>query len=269
MGVETSEQRLAIEFRRKRFDKVNVGLLGCIAVFFTFMTIRLSIGQPLQTLRCTRSTDTCVLTGSDIFGKSWTWQFAVSKLAASEVVKYNRSELEWVVRFRDGTDNSIGNPTGRGVQQKQYKQLSTRLQQFITDPAEPSFSGQFEALGGPPTALFVVMCVVVWLLLLRYIHAWSARLVLDRATGEVTVVRRPSLLGGGTRTFPLTAVASVDIKRSFIFMIWSVLPTLTLRLLDADGKPLFARREATSRKTISELEGDLEAVRRFLAASKN
>lgn len=269
MGLSRSDQRLTIEFRRKRSDKVNLGLIGFVTVFITFFAFRLTIGQPPFSLTCTRATDTCVVNGHDIFGGSWSWHFAASKLAGSEVVKYNRSELKWIVKFRDGTENNIGNPSGRRIQKEQYKRLSAELQAFITDATRPSFSGEFEGLGAPPTPVFIVMAILLWLLLLRYLHGWYARLELDRAAGTVTAVRKPSIFGRGTRTFPLADVASVDIKRGFIFMIWSVLPTLTLRLLDSDGKTLFARREAMSRKTIPELEADLEAVRAFLGNAKN
>lgn len=264
MGVEKTDSSLTIEFRRRRFDKVNLGLLLFFGVFFVVMTLRLTIFQPKSTIVCTRATDICQITGRDIFGKGYDWELKVSDLVSSEAVKLDNDERQWKVQLRDGSVRDISNPSGRSVQKDQFKRLAPELQQFITDPARASFSGEFDGIGAPPTPVFVIICLLVWFILLRYLDGWFTRCVFDRTAGTLTVTRRPSLFGAGEKKIPLSAIKTVDIKRGFIFMVWSTLPTLTLRLLDERGKKLFARREAIHRKAISELEQDLAAVKAFL-----
>jgi hypothetical protein len=264
MPVERTATTLTVRFAPHRTERFTFGVLAFVAFFLVVIGVRVSLLQHPTELHCERDRDVCQLRGDDIMGRAWSWAMPLGRLRRSAVVEAKYHEVRWVVVNDEGRELELGSPTGRAVQAAEYRRLAPLLDGFLADPGQKVFDATFESIGGPPTAVFVVagLLMVVWLV--RWLDGWRTRLDFDAAAGTLTVRRSPRLLPG-RRVFPLDEVAEAEIRDGFVFLVWSVVPTLTLRLRTAAGRRLFGRRQIADKATLEELRADLEAIRAFLA----
>src|SRR5262249_27023585 len=105
--------RLSVTVRRGRTETVTMWILALVIVEMAYIALRLTFFQQPAELRCDRAKDQCLLSGSDIFGGSWTTRFPASSMTGSEVQPHESGELAWVVHRGPSGDVALGAPTGR------------------------------------------------------------------------------------------------------------------------------------------------------------
>jgi hypothetical protein len=237
--------RVTVTLRRSGLERATAWIVALLLVQLGYLGGRLVFFQPGSELRCDRARDLCTLRGSDIFGSEWSTTFPLRGVTGSEVREREHGELAWVLRRPGGpkAELELGAPTGRGAQKEAYRRQAQELNVFLADSARPSFDARFEALGGPSTAVWLLVGIFFVYVLGRLVHGWRTTLVVDRAAGEITITRSPALLPPGRRALALAAGTKAEAKPGGLWLLFSYLPTVTLRLVDDDGNVLFKRRQ--------------------------
>jgi hypothetical protein len=268
IAIERGGERTVVTFRRGAAEKLFVGLLAIVLPQMTFIGLRLQ-SQPPSLLRCDRDKDECTLSGSDIFGGHWSNSYPVSGMLHSEVRLHKTyDEVAWVVRMKDSRTRDLAGFTDRTQQKAAYHRQSDALNTFIGDRAERTFEARFEGMGGPSSATWIAIGLVLGYILFSLVNGWRTQLAFDRAAGTLTITRSPALLPPARRTLPLASIARADASSGSMWLVFASLPTLTLRLIGSDGKVLFKRKQATSDDArreiaaINELLGAKSAVAR-------
>ncbi len=264
LTVDRNDARTTVTMRRGRGERTFVAVLALVLVQITYVGLRLTFFQRPSELRCERKSDSCTLTGSDIFGGGWDNGFPASGMVRSELESREHGELAWVVRMTRGDTRELGHPTGREAQRAVYRAQSDALAAFIANRAQKSFTARFEALGGPSGAMWLAIGLVFGYLLARLVHGWRTTLVFDRAAGELVITRAPALVPPGRRRIALADVVRADARHGGLWLLYTYLPTVTIRILGADDKVLFRRRLAMD----ADIGPELAAINEFVAGTR-
>ena len=262
IAIEHGGERTVVTLRRGAAEKFFVVMLAVVLPQMTFIGLRLQTQAP-SLLRCDRDQDECTLTGSDIFGGHWSNSYPVSGMLHSEVQLHRKyDEVAWVVRMKDSRTRDLAGFTDRTQQKADYHRQSDALNAFIGDRAQHTFEARFEGMGGPNTATWIAIGLVLGYILFSLLNGWRTVLAFDRAAGTLTITRSPALLPPTRRTLPLESIARAEATSGSMWLIFASLPTLTLRLIGRDGKVLFKRKQATS----DDARRELVAINELLAA---
>lgn len=247
--IDAAGGRATISLGRGRTERAVAWILALVLAQLAYIAARVTFFQKPSELRCDRAADRCTLSGSDIFGSAWDVTFPASAMNGSSVEDRGSSEKAWVVERSTGGRLELGNPTGRGVQQDVYRRASEALEAFIHDRARPALELRFEALGGPTGAVWILSAALVIYILAGLLHGWRTTLTIDRFAGELTILRRPALWPPARRVLPLSSVARAETQPGGLWLVFSYLPTVTLKLVGGDGKVLFRRRQTAADET--------------------
>jgi len=264
MKVERGAASLTLRFRRQRAEKIVAAITALVALQMTYFAVRTSLLTPQKQVSCERAHDLCMVTGADIFGRQYRYHFPASAMRRSHVVPGEHHEQKWVVEMAGGRADDIGALTGRRAQIAKYETYAPALQAFIDDPAQPRFTAQVDALGGPGAAVWVLVGAMLAYVLVRLINAWRATLILDRGAGVVTVIRSPALWPPRRSSLPLAEVGGVRARTGGIFLLFAYLPTITFELVTKDDRVVFKRRMTAGKKAQQEIGQDIDAVATFL-----
>jgi len=269
MTIEKSDTSLTVTFRRRRAEKWITIVVALVAVEAIYIGLRINAFPQQTELYCDRSKDVCSVSGHDGFEGTWTYSFAASSMQRSRIVNDKYGDPKWVVDRAARPIQELGAPTGRKTQQEQYAKYSVALQSFIDDPAQRSFEARFDSIGGPSGVGWALLILFFAFVLLRFIHGWRARLIFDRAAGQVTIECTPALIPPVRRRFPLASVLAARGSKGGMSLLFAFFPTITFRLIGRGDRVLFKRRMMADKKREVEIHDDIKAVNDLLLSSKS
>lgn len=260
--VSSTESALTLAFAPRLFDRIVVAILLLAGLESAYLVARLAIWKPASSVTCSRAAGTCVAEVGSMVGTQ-TFALPIASLARSRVVA-GRHGARWLVA-RDGNDFELGTPSTDAARIATYRRLADQLDAFLGDRSAPAFSASYTSFDATAGLIVAPVAVLLIVLALRWWNGWRATLVFDRAAGQLAIVRRPALFGGGRRTYALAEVAGVETSQTRTVTTRGTFLTTKLVVRARDGRALFGYRMLLDRKARAATAARCEAARAFLA----
>lgn len=260
--IDRTNNVATVVFRRGYSETILAGIMATVLLELPLMVLGLALQHSAQ-LQCDRGKDTCAIISRDIFDHaSPSYSFRISDVASSQVRHYKGDEFGWIAQLKNGHEVSLGSRTGDEAQARIYQQRSHALADFIANPAEPTLTMEFPAIGRMALEPLVLTIGVCAFFFFRWANAWRATLTFDIGSRTLTVEKWPALIPPARRKIPFASIARTEVAPGVLFLFYAAMATLRLRLYDANGKQLFGRWLITSQSATDEVKAAMDVLPR-------